>query len=460
MLENYNLMHLPNGFTHQLTTDHLITSPVSLFTNTLKVNSSINPFYRLSSSLDTDVANVITDSITPNHDIQIDSCDETIINQLSSHYQLTFTGENQTDFDYWFPNLQIDFPSPEVTIDMEIPNPNLHFTSSPLSSTSNPQPTYTTQSYNFSPVYGDGLIDAANAVATAIGLPRFSDIPNHSNIYTWGLDAISVPEVWTQGYTGEGVVVAVIDSGVDFTHPDLDDNIWINTGEIFGDGIDNDGNGYIDDLIGWDFVGNDYNPMDEETHGTHVAGIIAAEANGYGMVGVAYNAKIMPIRVFDANGRGTQKDFIKGIIYAADNGADVINLSLTTGGYSPEVEAAVKYATERGAIVVMAAGNNGGEEPVYPAALAKYWGIAVGAIDINYNMADFSNRAGSDSSLYYVVAPGKDIYSTTPNDTYGFLSGTSMATPYVSGVAALMLSANPDLTPADIRQIIAATAIG
>ncbi len=452
MLENHNSMHLPSRFAHQFTTDYLTSSPVSLFTNPLELKSSIHNFHRTSSNL----YDVAINSIHPNYDMGIDSPPsyETIINQL------TDTWENKIDFDSVFPNFNINYSSTEVAIDIEIPVPIPNPTSSQLSTTSNPQPTYTTQSYNFSPVYGDGLIDAANAVATAIGLPRFSNVPDNSDIYTWGLDAISVPEVWTQGYTGEDVVVAVIDSGVDFTHPDLDDNIWINTGEIFGDGIDNDGNGYIDDLIGWDFVGNDYNPMDEETHGTHVAGIIAAEANDYGMVGVAYNAKIMPIRVFDANGRGTQGDIIKGIIYAADNGADVINLSLTTGGYSPEVESAVKYATERGAIVVMAAGNDGGEKPVYPAALATDWGIAVGAIDINYNVTDFSNRAGSDSSLYYVVAPGQDIYSTTPNDTYGFLSGTSMATPYVSGVAALMLSANPDLTPADIRQIIAATAIG
>jgi subtilisin family serine protease len=326
------------------------------------------------------------------------------------------------------------------------------------SDTSATEATYTAQSSTFDTSYGYGLVDAADAVATAIGLERFADVANASNTYDWGLDAISVPEVWSQGYTGENVVVAVIDSGVDFTHSDLNDNIWINYGEVFGDGIDNDANGYVDDAIGWDFVSNENNPIDEQFHGTHVAGIIAAEADGNGITGVAYNAKIMPIRVLDANGSGSNENIARGIIYAADNGANVINLSLT-GDYSTDIETAVKYATERGAIVVMAAGNKSLEQPEYPATLATNWGIAVGAMNSDYYVADFSNRAGSDSRLHYVIAPGQDIYSTTPGDNYKFENGTSMAAPYVSGVAALMLSANPYLTPEQIRQIITSTAI-
>ena len=315
------------------------------------------------------------------------------------------------------------------------------------------------QRYKFSEVYGYGTVDAAAAVAAAIGEQHFADVANHSNYYDWGLDAIAVPEVWTQGYTGENVVVAVIDTGVDYTHTDLDNNIWINEGEIFGDGIDNDSNGYIDDAIGWNFVDNNYDPMDEVNHGTHVAGIIAAESDGYGITGVAYNAKIMPVRVLDENGKGINENIARGIYYAANNGANVINLSLG-GGYTDVVADAVQYATERGAIVVMAAGNEGASEPVYPGHLANYWGITVGAIDSQNYMADFSNLAGSDSDMNYVVAPGVDIYSTTPGDNYEFMNGTSMATPYVSGVAALMLSANPYLTPEQMRQIITRTAVG
>jgi subtilisin family serine protease len=370
---------------------------------------------------------------TPN-DISIDSIPIEIANWNSADY-------NQGDY--------FNFNHQTSDVDTE---------SSSLSST--PEGVSTVQSRNFNNNYGYGLIDAAAAVAKAIGYNRFADVPNQSNEYDWGLDAISVPEVWNQGYSGQNIVVAVVDSGVDFSHADLNDNIWMNSGEIFDDGIDNDRNGYIDDIIGWDFVSNDYNPIGESNdHGTHVAGIIAAEGDGYGINGVAYNAKIMPVRVMDENGHGNDINIANGIYYAANNGANVINLSLG-GGYSSEVEAAVKYATERGAIVIMSSGNNGESEPLYPAALAKNWGIAVGAIDSNWNVADFSNQAGSDSSINYVVAPGVGIYSTIPDNKYDFMDGTSMAAPYVSGVAALMLSANPYLTPQQVRQIIMETAIG
>ena len=325
--------------------------------------------------------------------------------------------------------------------------------------TNSTEPYLTAQSRQFSKVYGYGLVDAAAAVAQSIGRSPFADIANKSDYYHWGLDAISAPEVWTRGYTGKNVVVAVIDTGVDYTHAELKDNIWINPGEIFGNGIDDDHNGYIDDIIGWDFVSNDYTPMDYNGHGTHVAGIIGAENNGYGTVGVAYDAKIMPIRVLDEKGSGSYDNIARGIVYAADNGADVINLSLG-GGDSSIVEQAIKYATQKGAVVVMAAGNEGASKPTNPAALATNYGIAVGAIDYYGHVADFSNLAGDNSNLNYVVAPGVDIYSTIPGNDYKFMDGTSMGTPYVSGVAALMLSANPHLTPNQVRQIITGSAIG
>ncbi|NJK52185.1 MAG: S8 family serine peptidase [Leptolyngbyaceae cyanobacterium SU_3_3] len=297
------------------------------------------------------------------------------------------------------------------------------------------------QARQFSPVYGYGLVDAAAAVAQSIGRSTFRDVANLGG-RNWGLDMIQAPEVWAKGFTGKDIVVAVVDTGVDYTHIDLDDNIWVNEGEIFGNGIDDDRNGYVDDIIGWNFVDSDYNPMDLDSHGTHVAGIIAAERNRFGVTGVAYNAKIMPVRVLDENGFGSYGDIANGIIYAANNGANVINLSLG-GGYSAAIETAIQYATQRGAIVVMAAGNSGEAEPSYPAHLATDYGIAVGAIDRGYDMADFSNQAGQDSAMRYVVAPGVDILSTVPGDGYESLNGTSMAAPYVAGVAALMLSATP-----------------
>lgn len=315
-----------------------------------------------------------------------------------------------------------------------------------------------TPSSSFSSVYGHGLVDAAAAVAKSMNRSRFADVPDaYEDLGLWGIDAVSAPEVWRAGYTGNGVVVAVVDTGVDYTHSDLDDNIWINTREISGNGVDDDRNGFIDDIAGWNFVEFNNNPMDQDGHGTHVAGTIAAEKNGAGTIGIAYDAQIMPIRVLGENG-GTSPDIAQGILYAANNGADVINLSLGGSAPQPEVAKAIQYATERGAIVVMAAGNSGLDQPGYPAYYAKNWGIAVGAIDQSYSMADFSNQAGSDPKLNYIVAPGVDIDSTSLYESYESLSGTSMAAPHVSGVVALMLSANPQLTPSQVREILANTA--
>lgn len=309
----------------------------------------------------------------------------------------------------------------------------------------------------FSGTTGYGIVNAAAAVAQAIAAPteNFFEVPNQGG-NNWGLDRVQAPEVWAQGYAGQGIIVAVVDTGVDYTHPDLDDNIWINSGEFPNDGIDNDGNGFVDDIFGWNFVDRTNQPFDEDGHGTHVAGTIAAENNGFGITGVAYNAQIMPVKVLGPNG-GTYADVAAGIRYAADNGAQVINLSLGGNTSSYSVTEAVRYATERGAVVVMASGNEGRVQPSFPANLARTWGISVGAIDWNNHLATFSNRAGW-TPLDFVVAPGVSILSTTPNSTYSYFSGTSMATPHVAGVAALMLSANSSLQPAHVETLIVQTA--
>lgn len=304
--------------------------------------------------------------------------------------------------------------------------------------------------------YGYGLVNASAAVANALGQASpFADVTNLGG-NDWGRDMINAPEVWAQGYTGQGIVVAVIDTGVDYHHSDLDGNIWVNSDEIAGNGIDDDGNSYIDDVRGWDFVDNDSDPMDTDNHGTHVAGIIAAENNGTGITGVAYNAQIMPVRVLGPNG-GLQTDISAGIRYAVDNGANVINLSLA-GNYTSEIEsAAIQYAAENGVVVVMAASNDGDPQPDYPGYYATDWGIAVGAVDNTNTMADFSNQAGT-TPLDYVVAPGVDILSTIRDDFYQAFNGTSMAAPHVAGVAALILNANSSLTPTQVEDIITATA--
>ncbi len=311
----------------------------------------------------------------------------------------------------------------------------------------------------FDSTYGYGLVDATAAVAAAIGQTTFADVPNLGG-NLWGNDLVKAPEVWAGGYTGQNVVVAVLDTGVDYNHSDLANNIWTNTGEIAGDGIDNDLNGYVDDIRGWDFAYNDNNPNDIDSHGTHVAGTIAGLNNGIGITGVAYNAQIMPVKVLGDNGFGSFQNIADGIRYAADNGANVINLSLGGSSGSVVLSSAIEYAQNLGAVVVMAAGNDALSEPDYPAKYAINFGISVGAVDINSQIAYFSNRAGLDPSLNHVVAPGVSIYSTVPGGGYAYYDGTSMATPHVAGVVALMLSANPNLTPLQVQQILIESTVG
>ncbi|XWK89789.1 MAG: S8 family peptidase [Phormidium sp.] len=308
----------------------------------------------------------------------------------------------------------------------------------------------------YSSISGFGLANSAAAVASATGKAAFAEVANLGG-NSWNLDAINAPETWSKGYTGQGIVVAVIDTGVDYKHSDLDGNIWVNTKEISGNGKDDDGNGYIDDVRGWDFVNKDNDPMDLQGHGTHVAGTIAAENNGFGATGVAPNAKIMPVRVLDASGNGSLLDVAAGIRYAADNGAKVINLSLGTDISTPAEASAIKYAAQKGAIVVSAAGNASQLQPGFPARYATHFGIAVGAVNKNNQMASFSDLSGK-LPLDYVDAPGVGIYSTFLGNSYKSMSGTSMASPHVAGVAALVLSANPNLTPVQVERILTKTA--
>lgn len=338
--------------------------------------------------------------------------------------------------------------------------------------------------------YGYGLVDASAAVAHHLGLPgAFPAVPDLGG-REWGNDLVKSPAVWAQGITGRGIVVAVIDTGVDFTHPDLYLNIWINQGEIpaalrpqlvdvdrdgivtfrdlnapansgfvrdvnrngyidggdlLGDtrwvsGRDADANGFRADLIGWNFVGRNSRPTDYDTHGTHVAGTIGAMRNSIGHTGVAHDALIMPIASLGRQG-GSNADVAAGIRYAADNGAHVINLSLG-GPSSRTVEDAVTYATSRGAVVVAAAGNDAGASPGFPARLATLPGvISVGAVDRTGTIADFSHWAGPNPAMKHVMGPGVDVFSTIPGGRYANYPGTSMATPHVAGVVALMLSA-------------------
>ncbi|MCT7986602.1 S8 family serine peptidase [Laspinema sp. A4] len=333
----------------------------------------------------------------------------------------------------------------------------------------------------FDPNFGFGLVDAAAAVARVLGEPTpFPQVANPI-VNNYALDAINVPTVWDRGYTGEGVVVAVLDTGIDLTHRDLQGNLWVNVGEIAGNGLDNDNNGFINDVQGYDFVDGDGNPSfshSTERHGTHLSGIIGAQRNGidgtfnggvpFDVTGVAYNATLMPLRVLDDRQSFDEFEIAvaNGIRYAVENGAKILNLSLGNLPGEPPTERiaeALRFARDRGVVAIFAAGNEGPArttQPADPAIRATTGlGIAVGAVDRDRRVAPFSNPAGSAFGPYpFLVAPGVGIRSTTPNQNYFTIDGTSMSAPYVSGVVALMLQANPNLTPAEVERILIETA--
>ena len=276
----------------------------------------------------------------------------------------------------------------------------------------------------------------------------------------WYLTACDIQKSWRwlkkQGVPAGGsssVTVAVIDTGVDYNHPDLKANMWVNPGEIPGNGIDDDGDGYVDDVYGCSTVSDarfhSGDPMDDHGHGTHVAGIIAASNNKTGIVGVAYNAKIMAIKAGQATGVFLQSDIAEAIIYAYTHGADVINMSFGGGACSIAVQDALQAAYTTSTLVA-AAGNDGYPNeptdyypvplPSYPGALSYVVGVmSVNALGVESLFTNWDAKA-FNSVEYEVYAPGEAMLSTLPNSRYGKLNGTSMAAPVVSGIAALLRS--------------------
>ena len=284
--------------------------------------------------------------------------------------------------------------------------------------------------------------------------PRFSDLWGMHNTGQAGgkRDAdIDAPEAWDVQKGSRSVLLAVIDTGVDYDHQDLKANMWINPGES-GDGrenngIDDDGNGYVDDFRGWDFVNKDNDPDDDHGHGTHVAGTIGAVGNnGIGVVGVNWRVKIMPLKFLNAQGTGYLSDAISAILYAVDMGAKVLNNSWGGGQYSRALRDAIAYADASGVLFVAAAGNDRRDNdlrPHYPSSYDLPNIIAVAATDNWDNLASFSNYGKKSVDL---GAPGVNILSTYSNNRYTRLSGTSMATPHVTGVAGLVLAQFPGIS--------------
>jgi len=276
----------------------------------------------------------------------------------------------------------------------------------------------------------------------------------------YGLTQISAPRAWDVNTGSPDTIIAVIDSGVDYNHPDLQGQIWRNPGEVAGNGVDDDGNGFVDDVRGWDFAANDNNPMDEHNHGTHVAGIVGAKANNNeGGSGVDWQVKIMALKFMNAQGQGSTSAAIRAIDYAVANGAKISNNSWGGGSFSQALFDAIQAAQRQGHLFIAAAGNGDANgigidndaSAHYPSSYQLDNIVAIAATDQSDQLTRFSNFGRTSVD---VAAPGLQIYSTIRNGLYASYSGTSMASPFVSGLAGLLLAQNPNLTTAELKSAI------
>lgn len=267
-----------------------------------------------------------------------------------------------------------------------------------------------------------------------------------------GVD-IGAEQAWDIQTGSKDVVVAVIDTGVDYTHEDLKENAWINTAEANGTtGVDDDKNGYVDDIHGYDFANNDGDPMDDHSHGSHCAGTIGAKGDdAKGVVGVNWDVRIMGIKFLTGSGSGTLENAVKAIDYATANKVNIMSNSWGGGGYMQSLFDAITRAQKQGILFVAAAGNNGTDNDTtasYPANYAIDNVLSVAAIDNQGNLAYFSNYG---KKLVHVAAPGVNVLSSIPGGHKEY-SGTSMATPHVAGAAALLLANESNLTYLELKE--------
>jgi thermitase len=278
----------------------------------------------------------------------------------------------------------------------------------------------------------------------------YPDDPYYSS--QWNLQKMGLPSAWEITTGSDSVVIAVLDTGIDDTNPDFSGNIWTNTGEIPDNGIDDDGNGYIDDVHGWDFIQEDNSPGDNVGHGTEVASIIASRGNnGIGVAGIMWNARIMPVKVGDVSGF-YGSNVVRGIEYAKNNGADIIVCSFGGYEYSNLQQAAFDQAPDP--LFVCAAGNEGLDTDVflhYPSCFPNPNVISVAATDPDDDLCYFSNYGQNSVD---VGAPGSDIPALSLNSRYYYADGTSVATPHVAGLAGLILSIDPTIPATGLRELI------
>lgn len=255
---------------------------------------------------------------------------------------------------------------------------------------------------------------------------------------------IGVTKVWGTHTGSRNIVVAVIDTGIDHTHADLANNIYVNPNEIPDNGIDDDGNGFIDDVRGWNFAGvSNNNAMDDNDHGTHVAGTIGASGNdGIGVAGVNWKVSMMPVKFLSASGSGTLADAVKSIQYATKMRVNIMNNSWGGGGFSQALMDAIEEANQAGIIFVAAAGNNGTNNDQAPHYPSNYQVENVVSVAATTNQEELASFSCFGKRTVHIAAPGHRILSTTPNNAYQSFSGTSMATPHVVGALALLWSTN------------------
>jgi subtilisin family serine protease len=279
----------------------------------------------------------------------------------------------------------------------------------------------------------------------------------------WGQQIVEAQAAWDQGYDGQGVLVAVIDSGVQRDHSQLAAQMYVNPGESGVDsqgrdkatnGIDDDRNGYVDDVSGFDFAKNSGAVVDGTGHGTHVSGVIAAQHSAGPIKGIAEGAKILPLDFMDDDGSGNISDAIRAMYYAAQMGAKVVNASWGGAPCSQNLQKAITDLGQMGVVFVSAAGNSGislDDYPEYPAAYGLTTQITVAASTNRDYMSSYSNYS---YTLANIAAPGDSIVSTYPGNTTRSLSGTSMATPFVTGAVAILKGARPNATPIEIKNAL------
>ncbi|MBI2521718.1 MAG: S8 family serine peptidase [Bdellovibrio sp.] len=269
------------------------------------------------------------------------------------------------------------------------------------------------------------------------------------------LHRLGIERAWDVTTGSFKVIIAVSDTGIYALHEDLANQIWTNFKEIPNNAKDDDGNGFVDDVSGWNFITSTGRPTDDHGHGTHVSGIIGAEGNNnYGVSGVNWDVLVMPLKFLDKNGSGTTSGGISTILYAADNGAKVLNASWGSSSNSAALKDAIDYGYSKGMLTIAAAGNNAAnsdKEPIYPAGTDSDGVIAIASSSADGELSSFSNFGGTSVHL---AAPGSNVLSTYLNNTFKRMSGTSMATPMASGVAGLFLAVDPTLTALELRNAL------